>query len=406
MNLLWITNILFPPVYSHLHMTPPVTGGWMYSSAKQLINKFPDVHLAVAAPFKTKVLRKIELDNITYYLLPINDNAQYNKKLEPIWQTIKKEFSPDIIHIHGTEYPHGLSYINSCGPEKVVISIQGFVSVYTRYYYGDISKYEILKHISIRDVIKHDSLINQRHKFSIKGGNERKAINAVKNVIGRTEWDRAHVWAINPRINYYHCNETLRDVFYKHAWKYEFCIKHSIFLSQAGYPIKGLHKVIEAVALVSKLYPDISLVVAGNDIIHLPWYRITGYGRIIKDLIHRKNLSSHIRFTGLLNEQEICNEYLKANVFICPSSIENSPNSLGEAQILGVPYLASYVGGSPDMANCNFLYRFEEVEMLAYKICDIFNRNNFDVNDRQKALDRHDPDKNADNLMCIYHKIK
>lgn len=60
-------------------------------------------------------------------------------------------------------------------------------------------------------------------------------------------------------------------------------------------------------------------------------------------------------------------EYLNANVFICPSSLENSPNSLGEAQILGTPCLASYVGGIPDMmfGNEGYLYRFEEIEMLA-----------------------------------------
>ena len=80
-------------------------------------------------------------------------------------------------------------------------------------------------------------------------------------------------------------------------------------------------------------------------------------------------------FLGSLSESEMCKRYLKSNVFVCPSAIENSPNSLGEAQALGMPYLTAYVGGAPDMVgqNVETLYRFEEIEMLAQKVCDVFD---------------------------------
>lgn len=42
-------------------------------------------------------------------------------------------------------------------------------------------------------------------------------------------------------------------------------------------------------------------------------------------------------------------QYLKAHIFVCPSSVENSPNSLGEAQLLGVPCIGSIAGGIPSM---------------------------------------------------------
>jgi glycosyltransferase involved in cell wall biosynthesis len=38
-------------------------------------------------------------------------------------------------------------------------------------------------------------------------------------------------------------------------------------------------------------------------------------------------------------------EYLNCKVFVSPSPIENSPNSVWDAEILGVPTVASYVGG-------------------------------------------------------------
>lgn len=40
---------------------------------------------------------------------------------------------------------------------------------------------------------------------------------------------------------------------------------------------------------------------------------------------------------------------LNANMFLLPSAIENSPNALGEAQMLGVPCVSSRVGGVEDM---------------------------------------------------------
>ena len=41
--------------------------------------------------------------------------------------------------------------------------------------------------------------------------------------------------------------------------------------------------------------------------------------------------------------------YLEADVFLLPSQSENSPNSLGEAMLLGLPCVASNAGGIPDM---------------------------------------------------------
>ena len=104
----------------------------------------------------------------------------------------------------------------------------------------------------------------------------------------------------------------------------------------------------------------------------------------------------------------MCNRYLKSNVFVCPSAIENSPNSLGEAQLLGVPCVASYVGGSMDMmiGNEDNLYRFEEVEVLAQKICNIFaNCRTANVSMQECAAIRHDGKKNSEQLYSIYQLL-
>ena len=409
MRILWITNIMLPPICEAMGKSVPVTGGWMYSSLREL-QKAGELEFAVATVWQGKEFVDKRIEGTRYYLLPLRgkDNQKYQSSLEDHWKRVQREFAPDVVHIHGTEFAHGLAYVRACGAKGVVISIQGLVSVIARYYLGGISTREVLRNVTFRDIVKRDNLFQQQRKFYKRGKIEQEYIRSVDHVIGRTSWDKAHVWAINPDVEYHFCNETLRSEFYKHQWKYEECEKHSIFLSQAGYPIKGLHQVLKALPLVLRHYPDTKLYVAGDDITNREWFRLSGYGSYIKRLIKGNKLEGHVFFIGMLSETEICYRYLKSNLFVCPSSIENSPNSLGEAQLLGVPSIAAYVGGVPDMmcGDKGHIYRFEEPEMLAQKICQIFFLGSkMKIFDREVALQRHGSDSNAQNMLSVYQMI-
>ena len=406
MNILWITNIMLPPLCEVLNLPVPVVGGWMYSSASKLIED-NSVNLAVATIYQGEEYKDVQVGAIRYFLLPLNghSNLKYNKHLEQYWRIIKNNFNPDVVHIHGTEYPHGLAYVRACGGENVVVSIQGLLSCYYYYYYG-LSDVDILTNITLRDILRQDNIFQQRNKMKKRSTYEKEIISSANHIIGRTSWDKAHVWAINPNAIYHHCNETLRPEFYKHSWNYDKCEKHSIFMSQAGYPVKGLHLMLKALAIVKKFYPDVKLYIAGDDITKKPWYRLSGYGKIIKKMIRSFSLDNQVFFTGPLDEVSICDRYLSSNLFVSPSTIENSPNSLCEAQLLGMPYLASYVGGVADLTEGHneHLYRFEEYEMLAWKICYIFDTDKFSINN-PNAYKRHNSNYNKQTLVSIYRKI-
>ena len=417
MRILWITNIMLPPLCERLGLPVPVVGGWMYSSAKRLLDADSSLRLAVATVYAGTRPQRHEVDGVVYYLLPLHgkDARRYHRHLEPLWKDIVADFHPDLAHLHGTEFPHGQALTKACPEVKAVVSVQGLVSVYDRYYLGGMCFGDILRNITFRDVIRWDNLWQSQWSFTLRGRMERETIRRVHHVIGRTSWDRAHVWAINPSAAYHFCNETLREAFYRQSpWRYEDCEKYSIFLSQAHYPVKGLHKVLEALPLVLREYPDTKVYVAGGDIRGTrSWkerVKRSGYGSFILRLIQRLNLEEHIVFTGALDEFKMCERYLRSNLFICPSSIENSPNSLGEAQLLGVPCLAAYVGGVSDMIPneaCGTMYRFEEVEMLAYQIGTWFERSKtFDNTEmRRVARERHDPSLNSMRLLEIYREI-
>lgn len=417
MKILWITNIVLPPACKELGLTEPVMGGWMYSLLNSLI-KESNIHFAVATVYSGNKLKRIEVDKVVYYMLPIKGaNFKYDPTLENYWQEIRKEFNPDIVHLHGTEYPHGLSFLKSCPDVNSVVSIQGLVSVYSSFFHAGISSTKIWHNISLRDILRWDSLFQAKKKMQKRGKNEYEIIQNVNHIIGRTTWDKAHTTFFHTKASYHFCNETLRPGFYEKNWEYDNIEKHTIFISQASYPIKGLHQVLKAVYLLKNKYPNIKIKVAGLDITASKTFvekiKISGYGTFIKNEIQRLGLEKHIQFLGILSEKEMINQYLNANVFVCPSSIENSPNSLGEAQILGVPVIASYVGGVPDMIEegvTGFMYRFEEVEMLALALDKVFSMSKYDIvrlseNEKIVASKRHNKKVITKQMIIIYTEI-
>lgn len=406
-KILWITNIIFPDAAKEINLAPPVHGGWMYGLAKN-ISENENFSLAVASIYSGNNLKSFKKNFIQYYLLPKNNKDQ--------WKEAIAEFLPDITHIHGTEFSHGMEIMNAHPEMKYIISLQGMVSLIHRYYFAGINHLEILQNITIRDIIRRDTIFHAKRDFYKRGLIEKEYIRRATDVIGRTDWDRIHAQTINSKVTYHFCNESLRDEFYtEEHWSLKSCRQHSVFLSQAGYPIKGLHQVLKAISLIKDSYPDITIEIAGYNITASKTLKekltISGYGKYIRKIIRTLNLTENVRFLGLLNAEEMKKAYLRSHIFICPSSIENSPNSLGEAQILGLPCIASYCGGIPSMIENNnsaLLYRFEEYEMLASNIKKIFSSETLakklSYNAHKAAKIRHDRKTNLDSLISIYNQ--
>ena len=414
MKVLWITNILFPEAAAVLTGNKELksSGGWMLGSASRMACRSDvELYVATVSPLVERLTR-IDGEKIIFYVLPLGKgNSKINPEYQKYWISINNELCPDVVHIHGTESSHGHAFMQSCGSNNVVISIQGMTSTYHRYYYDGMTQCDIYKNLTIRDLFKGTILKGQRN-FKRSSEYELDMIRMAKHVIGRTSWDRAKTWAINPDIQYHFCNETLREEFYDGSlWSYDSCTPHSIFISQASYPIKGLHQLLKAMPLILRSYPNTVVRVAGYNPTEtttiLKKLKLTGYGRYLIRMIQKYKLENHIVFLGPLNASQMKKEFLMSNVFISPSSIENSPNSLGEAQILGVPCISSYVGGAMDMMEGNEenLYRFEEIEMLAFKVCRIFDNKDKQINLAERAQIRHDSKQNDEKLYNIYKKI-
>lgn len=419
MKILWITNSLFKEYYATKGLSAAFTGGWMHSLALKLKEIEPNIELAIASRIKSvNKLEEVKTDGFTFYALPgILYRDYYDSSIEKDWKEVNKRFAPDVVHIHGSEFPHGLAYVKAVGSQRVVVSMQGIISRYARNYTAGIKFTTILRNLTFYDLFIASTPMKEQRKYIRQGKLEEELLRNVCHIIGRTTWDHDHTWAINPNATYHFCNETLRPPFYSdNKWDIDKCQRHRIFLSQAAKPIKGIHKFIEALPLILRVYPNTEVYVAGNDFINTSSLRgklrYTTYAKYVNSLINKYGFRNKFHFTGMIDAEGMAEQYRLANVFVCPSSIENSPNSLGEAQLIGCPVVASYVGGVPDMVeneNTGLLYRFEETEMLAAAICRIFSNDNLarslSKNGINAAQNRHDGIKNATRMMKIYKYI-
>lgn len=417
MRILWVVNILFPYVSRWLGKPAEVVGGWMTALAADL-KDCAGIELAVAAIFEGRTIRKLTEDNILYYLVPGGRGAQlrYWPGLERVWPKVVDDYRPDLVHIFGTEYAHGLALINSCPAIPAVVSIQGMLSVYERNYYAGLTPADLLRFRTFRDFVRVDGMIEQKIKMSRRARYEIALLSKVRHVMGRTTWDHANVMSINPSINYHYCSESLRDAFYGTAWDIAGVEPHSLFISQTHYPLKGFHHLLETAAMLKREYPDLRLYVAGPDIADCSTLnkriRLSGYGAYVRRKIRELALDGRVVFTGYLDAEGMADRLRRAHVFVLPSAIENSPNSLAEAMLVGTPCVASYVGGVPDMVRhgeTGFLAPFNEPALLAYYIKQVFASNELAMQlssaAREEAAKRHERSGIVHNTLGIYRDI-
>jgi glycosyltransferase involved in cell wall biosynthesis len=279
---------------------------------------------------------------------------------------------------------------------------------------------KVAKKKSLRDILKNDGMEDQKFKFSMRSQNEIIALLGAGHVTGRTSFDKAYVtkWAF--KSVYHFLNESLRDEFYEGEWDAGKADRHTIFLCQANYPVKGMHYVFEALPKIMEKYPDVKIRIAGDPITRhstlkekLKLQEYAKYLLKLEDEVAKKaGKAADIKYLGTLSASDIKEEYLKAGLFLCPSTIENSPNSLGEAMLLGLPCVAAKVGGVADMMSDaeGFLYTAGDTEGLAESICKVFSLSDADVTaigkrGKERALKTHDRENNYRTLLEIYKSM-
>ena len=350
MKLLWLCNMM-PEKVREIVTGKPGSGLWVDHVLSGLRAEGLRIHILCPGADARGSLD----DNCSFAAFRGREPYRYLPEVERLFREELQSFRPDVIHIWGTEYAHTLAMMNAAEKQgmtnRCVISIQGLCSVYARHYAEGVPV-PVQRQYTLHDLLKRENILGQQRIYERRGALEVQALQKTQHVIGRTHWDLACTQMLAPQARYHFCNETLRESFYEGQWSYGKCQKHRIFASSCVYPVKGFHYLLEAFVIVLKRFPDATISVTGQSFFTSNWKERLGqqyYFREMERFCRKHGLTERIEFLGNLDAAGMKRAYLQANVFALPSTIENSPNSLGEAMLLGVPCVAADVGGVSNM---------------------------------------------------------
>ena len=130
---------------------------------------------------------------------------------------------------------------------------------------------------------------------------------------------------------------------------------------------------------------------------------------IARRAVDRWRLRGAVEWLGSLAPAEIVSELKATSVYVHPSIVENSPNSLAEAMILGVPCVASSAGGVPSLlkdGHEGLLCSPNDVYGLAGAIGTMATQParaaRLGANARSRARRRHEPRTIAQDTVAMY----
>lgn len=350
MTVFWLLNFLPPPMARALDLPVQASGSWVMALQQALEEQPVRLILCAYSPAVSETQRR-EIGGAVYLALPAAGGK------EALQAALAAE-QPDLLQIFGTENDHAVWALESFAPQKTLLYIQGLAGPCGEHMANGLPP-RFLRRQRMKERLAArtgGATVRQlREGLLEKGEAEKKVFALARNVLGRTEWDKAFTASVNPQARYYKLNEILRPPFYSGGWQRDPLRRPRIFVSQGNIPLKGLHRVIEALPAIAARYPDVQVDVAGwppprkGALLQPVMNWLAEYPGYLDQLARRLGVADRIRYTGVLNAEAMKTCFLQSSVFLLPSSLENSPNSLGEAMLLGMPCAAANVGGVPSM---------------------------------------------------------
>jgi len=413
MKVLWFTNT---PSLAAAHLNQAIIGGGWISALEKMVACREGVELAVAFRYGEGKLEKFMDGHTAYYSIPyakgkirnlihrhfnvIKDDELVNHCLDVV-----KDFEPDIINIFGTEDAWGLiaNRINI----PVVIHLQGILTVYEKKWFSaHIRNRSIIFSSSIKSILTANTLVHYYYSYRKRSSREQKIFKSCRYFLGRTDWDRRITSVLAPHGKYFVSNEILRNEFYQHLWNKTPQKSKTIISTIQPNIYKGLETVLQTAILLKELNEfSFTWYVAGSS-----------EGDTIAKLFEKK-IGKNLREVGIIlsgkvHSQDLIKMELEADLFVHPSHIENSPNSVCEAMMLGMPVIATFTGGTGSLLEDKkegILIQDGDSFSMAGAIIELINKPlwaaELGQNARIRAMERHNPIEIVNNLFSIYDEI-
>ena len=140
------------------------------------------------------------------------------------------------------------------------------------------------------------------------------------------------------------------------------------------------------------------------------------FGNVVPEFYEKllciKHEEVNVELCGVAKPAQLVEAFSNCTVYFHPSYIENSPNSVCEAQLSGCPVVACYIGGNDTLVKhdvAGFLVPANDPYMAAARIIQLhedkeLNRRMGDAS-KATASKRHDRETIVNGLIDIYKRI-
>ena len=380
MNILWLTNGIMPDMADAMNMKRSYGGSWLLEPAAALA-KDEKYNLSIVTPWSGKESMHKKINGIDYYLIPssyLDRMKRPSKAFEERCRQVIEEIQPDVIHLQGSEFAIGIPFARYKDVPKI-IAIQGLIwKINADYFYGGIKVPSWLGCLMPWNMLTYLPMRLQHARNKWRANSELEQLKLVDGVIGCTRWDNTYSRIINPNLKYYDIHYSIRKEFSQREWNIENVDRHTFLIGSMTVPLKGLHRAMEALAILIKKYPDAKIRVVGANTFKSK-YKI-GYTRYLYKKAKELGVLENLELLGPQDTEGMVNTMLKTHTYVLSSCIENGPNTMFEAMHLGMPCVCSYVGGAMQFAKEDeeaVFYRFEEPEVLAYELDRIWENDDW-----------------------------
>ncbi|MDD5676903.1 MAG: glycosyltransferase [Kiritimatiellae bacterium] len=389
------------------------TGTWLGAMAHALLGS-KDVELGIIAPGPVRQFTRSDYRQVKQWLIPAgtsigSDGLPPASLVQAILAAVN-EFSPDLVHIWGTETFYGLLSARGLLTYPSLLLLQGLSGQIAKVFYGGLTLSEQLRCVGIKELLKRRTMYADRRDFARRGLREEEMIRGHRFIDAQSSWGAAQVRAINPEARLFSVDLVLRQPFYDaNAWQPP--SQPAIFCTAAyTAPFKGLHVAVRALALLRKRISDARLRIAGAH--QRAGIRQDGYIRWVNRMIHQLDLVSAVDWLGPLNAENIVMELQNAAAVVIPTFIETYCVAFAEAMQIGAPAVVAYAGGTPSLGkddNSCLFFQPGDTVMCAHQLERVLTNKALALQlsreSRKIAAVRNDRQKIVQRQLEIYRQI-
>lgn len=409
MRVLWF-EITTPSAYAN---DGQVLGGWQ-DSLESIVKKEKDIELIVSfisnSPAPARVINGVQYEPIYIqykYLEKLQKRFSWDVEERAYLNTalnVVKKVNPDVIQVFGCEFPFGLLAEKVQIP--VVIHIQGAIIPYHNASYPPSYNVGTFFRRLWPNFVAQVYVFVKEHKEITRVKMEQRIWKSVNYYMGRTKWDESLVKLLSTSAQYFHVEEALRQPFWKtnKIWTPKSCSKIKLLSIGIGTFWKGPDMLLKTANILKGRGLDFEWLVAGQI--------RSDVKKIVEKHERLKFEECNVKILGFKNVEDIIELLTTCSIYVHTAYIDNSPNSICEAQLLGTPIISTFVGGIDSLITNNedgILVPANDPWRLAQSIIEISSDYNLQIEMSRKSMEkaclRHDNQIIIKQLLNCYNSI-